>query len=127
MLNKNQKKLLKNLMKVKTIDCAGISESDMEIYEYLKSLGYIKIKYDSYTCPGENGKFITLQTEPLSISIDEPGKGYLASEKNRKLEIWVPHIITFVISLIALFISFVSLSTTSPEVWKSILEFLNSL
>lgn len=95
MPNKQQMNKLKELNKVECIKCENISESDMKIYEYLKSLGYVKIEYDSFTCLNENKKMVTFQTEPLSVSIDEPGKDYLASEKSRKREKWIPISISF--------------------------------
>ena len=114
-----QMKKLKELCKIKTIECDGISESDMEIYEYLKSLGYVKIIYDSEFQRTKDG--ITLvPTDPLEIHIEELGKDYLENERKRKFEIWIPNIINFIIAVSALLISFVSLSTTAPEVWKNI-------
>lgn len=95
MPNKQQMKKLKELSKVEHIECENISELDMKIYEYLKSLGYVKIEYDSFTCLNENKKMVTFQTEPLNVSIDELGKDYLASEKSRKREKWIPISISF--------------------------------
>lgn len=114
-----QKKKLKRLNKIGCIKYDEVSESDMEIYEYLKSLGYVKIYYNTEFQHTREG--ITLvPTEPREISISERGKDYLAGEKSRKIEVWLPHIITFSISIIALICSLLSLSTTAPEVWKSI-------
>ncbi len=125
MLDKKQFRILKSLNKLNSIECSEISDSDMEIYEFLKSLGYVKIEYNYFTCPGRDGHLSAIPTTPIRVSMAQPGKAYLASEKGRKLEIWIPHTINFIISIVALFFSLISLSTTAPEVWQSIQNFFH--
>lgn len=126
MPNKQQTRKLKNIRKIEVLKCEGIPKSDMEIYKYLESLGYVHITRETEFQRTRDG-IALVPTDPLEIRITEPGKDYLASEKQRKIEMWIPIAINTIISVIALIFSLLSLSTTAPDIWKNIEKLLGFL
>lgn len=116
MLNAKQRHLLQKIKRSKKY---YYTENESSMISYLRSQKYVSTSSEGGDRWGNNSiSFCT---------ITEFGKAYLSNTRNQKLEIWIPHIVTFAISLIALLISFVSLSTIAPEIWKNIEKFLSSL
>lgn len=79
-LSRTQTKLLKKILKLKTINCSDISDSELKVYKFLDTLGYVKITYRMKANPYSSDLKL-VPTTPISISIHEAGKAYLYERK----------------------------------------------
>lgn len=117
-MSPEQYKLLKKISKSEKYDYTNSENSEKNIIIFLAKSGYITYCHD-----GE--KRIP---DKYLCSITESGKFFLASIRNEKQKIrkeTIFSISALLISLAALVISILSLSTTAPEVWKNIQRLLD--
>jgi len=105
-MTKSQLKVLKSLSQSPSISLKDKDDNFLATCQYLESLGYVKITHKTNTAFTSLQGFVDLKGLPLSAAITESGKAYLSDLKTESRKLWIPYIITTLISILALMKSY---------------------
>lgn len=103
-LNKEQFNFLKYLSSKEKIEYSSLSENEIKISSFLEEENLISVNRESFPRINQDGQVRYVKGKPLSITISEQGKSYIAERKHefKKLllkDVAIPIIVSILTTL----------------------------
>lgn len=82
-LNKEQFNFLKYLSSKEKIEYSSLSENEIKISSFLEEEKLVSVNRESFPKINQDGQVRYVKGKPLSITISEQGKSYIAERKHK--------------------------------------------